>query len=153
MDSLQTTEPSRHNLNTSFLRLSAEPRNPIYEVVVVRERPIRIKILGTHNSPVYVPTVLIQPELAHTWRAIRHEVLPVYYGNKNFVIEIYCLRDIFLAEDWLRAIGRGNRELMGKVLVTWRGYAGFLRLRSYRPRRATFVVDMRLIGRTKLYGE
>lgn len=153
MASPQTITPPQRNLDSAFLRLPAELRNSIYELVVVWEAPIRVKALGTPDSPSHVPTLVVQPELARTCRAIRREVLPIFYGMNNFLIGVYGLCDTFLAEDWLTAIGGRNRELMRNVLVTPGSYAGLLRLRSYRPRRGTFVDDMKLVGRTRLCGE
>ncbi|CAK3928317.1 Hypothetical predicted protein [Lecanosticta acicola] len=85
MASQDTTTAASTSKKTTFLDLSAELRNKIYEDALVQPKGIKFR---------YDLSLLTQPALTRTCRQIRHESLPIFYGQ-NFItsFSLICLMD------------------------------------------------------------
>lgn len=106
-----------------LFRLPAELRNHIYELALTRDHLSQIYHIGGDPKNLY--SAGRQPALTHTCRAIRTEVLPIFYSGNSFVVGIKILEHAKHAFNWLMAMGRTNRERLRQVYVwhfTWDCY-------------------------------
>lgn len=148
-----------------FLKLPAELRLCIYEFVASDHNcschlELKSIIVGCKNER--------QPPLSQTCRQIRHELLPVYYGNSTIILNVSAVKGIriqcgdgqaslpFLDESrrWLKAVGQQNLSLIKRV-----GIAGVLQVTGSDPiggsnvgraRRTTFQSNIALTPRALL---
>ena len=121
--------------------LPVEIRNHIYELVLGEEEDIYVKGFVCHAVPkgtadVYIAEdvadtaqcttmkkALRQPPLTRASKAIRNEVLPIFYGSKT--ITMYSHYDWAAQVGvWLRNIGSANRKLLLQCWVYCSKYDG-----------------------------
>ncbi|KAK5706204.1 hypothetical protein LTR97_001191 [Elasticomyces elasticus] len=123
------------NSTPTFFRLPAELRDEIYRLVVTISRPIWYSLEEhTWTKPREPHQYLIkgseQPALSRTCRALREEVLSVYYGENEIFVT--------LAGD---AYNRIPLEKSGDWCLA---HPGFLALSRYRLSELLMIVPMSL---------
>jgi len=104
-----------------LFKLPAELRNVVYELAVARRRCIvwvhlyvvdeRGELALEHENNA------IQPALTRTCSAIRTEALPIFYELNTFILNLYDTNYAESACQWLRVIGKTNRNRVKEVLV------------------------------------
>ena len=102
-----------------LFKLPPELRNVIYELVVTRKGKMAIvnQIISNIRSPV-------QPDLTRTCSKIRTEALPIFYGINTFIVFFSSALMATPSRQWLRVIGKSNRDCMKEVLVPSRDWTG-----------------------------
>ena len=100
---------SSQTVQSSFLRLPAELRNHIYQMVLVKSDLIDT----TCSSTFYKMQALVaQPALTKVCRQIRAETLPIFYGANVFLVakRYNCIMDWNIGsppmDAWFQAVGR-----------------------------------------------
>ena len=78
-----------NNGECRLLKLPPELRNYIWELVVLRDQPINMRVGRRIWNADGTPSVCLkQPALAATCKQTRHEVLGMYYSGNSFTITI-----------------------------------------------------------------
>lgn len=72
----------------SLLDLPAELRNQIYQLAVVEKKPITVTQRIPHTFTTYYLKPPERPALAQTCKQLQQEVLPVFFGQNTFVLDL-----------------------------------------------------------------
>ncbi|KAK5721852.1 hypothetical protein LTR15_006445 [Elasticomyces elasticus] len=107
------------NATPGFLRLPAELRNIIYELVLPRDN-FYVSVRTT--EPVYVMRCLAEPAtipaLLATCRLIRNDTLPVFYGTNIFALRTGNKKDFRDTLAWLQSMDQRAVAGIVKLVVT-----------------------------------
>ncbi|KAF2165399.1 hypothetical protein M409DRAFT_24249 [Zasmidium cellare ATCC 36951] len=107
---------SIHNAASRLLRLPAEIRNQIYQLLVVQDTTIEVIERGSRYR---LSPDLKQPPLSLVCRQIRHEVLSVFYSENTFNITIVNRRFGINCElvivHWLRNLSEAHQKALGSI--------------------------------------
>ena len=107
------TKKSQKAPRSPFLNLPAEIRNIIYDLVLVKAKPISVTDSQSVHTPAGIKRGVKQPSLLRVCRAIRAETLSVFYSGNNFTIGL----SDYYGMDWLQDMPRSNRALVKSVLI------------------------------------
>lgn len=106
-----TVEPTAQSTTTVFVKLPAEIKNRIYDLMLVTPgEPVYIKQSENRRrrgkklkTPTSKRTSWQEPALLRVNKEVRAETLPQYYGSNAFVIPLF-MEDMGDAAAWLESI-------------------------------------------------
>ena len=121
---MQKYQPATPPNPSPFLKLPAELRNHIYDIVLISTKVFRLDDIFIYIHPEEVLYPLHQPPLTCVCRQVRSETLPIFYRDNIFFTDsrIDLFNDYVAAISllWLDAIGGENRKMLERFYVSSR---------------------------------
>lgn len=116
MDSaVSTSEKQGKALDSRLMRLPAELREQIYQLLVVKPQNT-ITMLSNYDC--YRSEVSArQPHISFVSHQLRNETLPLFYGANLFLAEVTFTADLEIAKRWLNAIGDENVKSLRRLAI------------------------------------
>lgn len=117
--------------NVSFLFLSAELRNRIYDHLLIKRCHTKENVYEQRSIDILSENAvnIRQPPITRICKQMRRETLGIFYGGNKFEAMLYTLN--FEANDaiqWLRAIGNTNARMIKQLRPFYYGPQSTMRV-------------------------